>query len=497
MKNLKFSILLILLLMVSCGELLAKLNGQMKIDSLLTELSEAEEDSNKVNILQDLSFSYYNINPDRGIEYGLRGLVLSKKIDWKKGEAKCNNNLGVNYSFGKADYTLALEYFYEALKINEELGNNKGVGSNLGNIGIIYQFQNDYDKALETYKKALSIMESMGNKNGIAINLGNIGNIYQVQSNYDKALEYYNRVLELNEELNNKNGIAISLGNIGNIYFLQNDYPMALEYYNKSMKYCVELGDKNGKARNLGNMGSIYIRLSKDSVLKRINETTKLVSLNKTINLSRGIALIHEAKDIYEELGELNNRVSNLKNLANAYREKGDYKNSDKYFREHKALQDSVFNQEKSKEISKLIRERDVIEAERIKKQKQKEKAAKIAYRNNMQYLSIAIFIIFLGVLMMLNGKIRMSEWNARGLVFMTFILLFEFIFVIIDPITDEYSEGEPFVKLGINLGIAFFLYPIHHYFSKRVTRVIIKRGGGTAVEKIIADFKANKKGVK
>ena len=40
--------------------------------------------------------------------------------------------------FGEKAYVKALEYKYEALKINEEIGNKNGSVINLGNIGSIY-----------------------------------------------------------------------------------------------------------------------------------------------------------------------------------------------------------------------------------------------------------------------------------------------------------------------------------------------------------------------
>jgi len=45
----------------------------------------------------------------------------------------------------------------------------------IGNIGIVYLTKGELDKALEYYKKALKLEEELGNKKGIANYLGNIG----------------------------------------------------------------------------------------------------------------------------------------------------------------------------------------------------------------------------------------------------------------------------------------------------------------------------------
>jgi tetratricopeptide (TPR) repeat protein len=61
----------------------------------------------------------------------------------------------------------------------------------------VYCKQGDYAKALEYYFKALRINEEIENKEGQAINLGNIGNVYSDQGNYAKALDYYFKALKI------------------------------------------------------------------------------------------------------------------------------------------------------------------------------------------------------------------------------------------------------------------------------------------------------------
>jgi two-component system sensor histidine kinase/response regulator len=62
---------------------------------------------------------------------------------------------------------------------------------------------------------------------------------------------------------------------------------------------------------------------------------------------------------MFEDMGGLDNRSTNLEHLANAYKQKGDYKNSDKYYREHTILKDSVFNLEKATKIANLEAKRE------------------------------------------------------------------------------------------------------------------------------------------
>ena len=442
------------------------------------------------NSLNNIGGIYRNQSDyPKAIKFFKKALKINEKLDKKTRVAECLSNLGTIYHY-QSDYPKALEYYGKALKIHEEYGNKLGIAGSLGNMGAIYNKQSDYPKALEYYEKALKINEEIGYKKGIAINLGNMGNIYSEKKDYPKALEYYEKALKINEDIGNTNGVANNLVNMGAIYNKQSDYPKALEYYEKAFQIFENNGNKSGSAKVLGNMGKLYLNLSQDTIRLNPSEVNDFISFNKTINLNKSINYSQKAIEIFDEIGSTFDVITILKNLAYAYEFKGDHKKRADALEEHYNLKDSIFNQENQKKIDEISTERDQIEAERQAEKEARLQAEKISRRNNIQYLTISMILLFLGFIMMLNGKIQMPEWLARSLVFVTFILLFEFILVVIDPITDDYSEGEPLVKLSINLVIAFILYPMHQFFSRKVTTRLIKRGGGSSIEKILNELK-------
>lgn len=55
----------------------------------------------------------------------------------------------------------------------------------------------------------------IGEKKGLGNSLNNIGNIYGSQRNYPRALEYYTRSLAVREEMRDDRRIAASLNNFG------------------------------------------------------------------------------------------------------------------------------------------------------------------------------------------------------------------------------------------------------------------------------------------
>ena len=180
----KLKLLFLFVTICIANQSIAQKRGQALIDSLITQLRNAKEDSNKVNLLNDICYAYLSMNPDEGIKYGMEGLELAEKINWKKGIAAANSRIGINYGFGKSDYPKALEYYLKSLKLTEELGNKKGTAGNLHNIGAVYNVQSNYLKALEYYFKAVKMNKERGDKDFLARNFTAIGSVYNAQHDY-------------------------------------------------------------------------------------------------------------------------------------------------------------------------------------------------------------------------------------------------------------------------------------------------------------------------
>ena len=375
-------LLLFIITMYAQKQSLAQLQGQDRIDSLLGQLPKANEDTNKVKLLTDLSHTYYSINPDEGLQFGKQGLALAEKLDWKKGMANAGRTIAGNYGYGKSDYSTALKYslqalqrfkeigdktgtakilgdigvvywyqsdypnalkyYFDALRINEELNNKGDIAATLCNIGIVYNSEKEYQKALEYIVKANKIDEESGNKTGIAANLGDIGELYRNLSNHSKALEYYIKSLKLYEELGDKNGIARNLGNIGIVYMEQKDYSKALEYYLQALSISEELELKVGIAMNLGSIGNTYLEISKDTSAGK----------HSLLALQKAKVYTDSAIIICKEIGDLTNLSANYNRLSEIQMLLGDNKSALESYKNYALFKDSVFNMEKDKKLT-------------------------------------------------------------------------------------------------------------------------------------------------
>lgn len=384
-----------LLLLISVSFSLYGQKGKAAMDSLLNELSRAQEDTNKVNLLGKLSFSYSAIDPDEGLRYGFRSKELSEKLGWNKGLASSYAGLGVNYA-AKSEHAQAIHCYQKALKLYEELGDGNSIAAIfansslvykaqgdypkaldfafkalqsknghidrrteaiiLENIGTIYLEQKDYSKTIKYYASALKVYEELGDKQGIARNLGNSGIVEDAKGNYQESLNYHFRALQANQEQGNLNGVQINLANIGYVYSHLRDYSRALEHQFKALKISEDLGIKSSTAINLGNIGETYFNIATDTT--GMIKQDDLIPKGKVSNLQLSVQYLERAVGICSEISFAAPQVEFTKYLSDALFLTGDFKRSLEVFKEHTVLKDSVFSQQSKVELSNLETQR-------------------------------------------------------------------------------------------------------------------------------------------
>lgn len=361
-----------------------------KIDSLLTLLKKDEpacakpclEDSGKVNHLNALAWELRFSDPDSSVALSTTAFQLAEKINWQVGMGMSDHNLGTFYFF-KGDYALSLEQFFKALMIWKVLEQKQDQtlkstvvfnlkAKTIGNIGNVYWYMGDLPSALNYLFEALKMNEKSGNKKEIATNCGNIGAVFLEKKDYSKSLTYLSKALDMDKSLKNDAGVARHLGNIGNLYGEQKNYPAALNFYFSALKMDGELGNKNGIARHSGNIGSIYSSMEKydealDYLLKAKEMDEALGSKEdlavdlgnigsvyiKTHKYSEAKKILEQSLSIAIEINSLDDIRQGNENLSEYYKETGNYQKALEYYERATAAKDSLFNMEREEDITR------------------------------------------------------------------------------------------------------------------------------------------------
>jgi len=344
------------------------------IDSLLTTLKFAKEDSNKVNLLHDISSRYLNADEhEQAIKYENASLLLAEQLGLRNKMASAYHFLGY-INNDKSNYAETLKNYNTAIKIREDMGDKRGVANTLNNIGNVYRAQGKYAEALKNHSTSLKIREEIDDKLGMAGSLHNIGNIYRDQGNYPEALKnflaslkmkeklgdkssmlssYYVisntydymgnypdalknllAALALSKEIGDKNEIAVAYGNIGNMCNNKGDYPEALKNYLITMQMFLENGNKRRLGVTYNNIGTVYAGLAReeaDSLKKKeyFNEALKYYQLDLKLSQELGdkVGMGFDHNNIgttYAQLGKYEEALENLFTSLKIRKEIGD-----------------------------------------------------------------------------------------------------------------------------------------------------------------------------
>jgi class 3 adenylate cyclase len=259
-----YKIIVSFLFVLSVASVSAQKQGQVNVDSLQVELTKAKNDKQKSSILYDLGAAYQRKKSyDQAIEYYLQALRINESAGNKKNAATLASNLGVCY-FNKRDFNNAATYYSRAAAIYEETDNKKAQLVVYSNIATVYNEMGNTAKAVEYYEKSMDLNDALGNQQNVATLAGNIGTVYRNQ-NSAKAVDYFLKALKINENLGNAKGVSINANNLGSIYFSQEDYQKAIEYYGKSQKAYEQTGNSESAARNAGNIGIAYLKIAQQA----------------------------------------------------------------------------------------------------------------------------------------------------------------------------------------------------------------------------------------
>jgi len=474
---------------------IASNNNPAVILSLKKSLASAINNIGYIHVYQD--------DIEKGLKRYNESLAIRKEIGDQEGEVDVLNNIGLVY-IRQGEVDKAVNYYNQALAINEEIGDEKGIAMAMNNIAGVYDNQGHIEKALTYYHQCLMVFEKIEFKPGQSSVLNNIASIHDDQGDRESALKYYYMALKLDEELGNKRGASAIINNIGVVHTANGDYDKALSCFEQYLEFRTEIGDKRGEANALSNIGTIcdkqgmmdkalrYYRASlkirrdlndkkgEVSVLNHLSSVMLKFPNNDSLKLIRDYAEL--SMSLSHELGFPREIGSSAAILYKLSKRELKFKESLDMYELHIQMRDSVKNEENQKAAIRQQTKYEFEKAQLVKEQEEKDAARIVAEqtsrRDNLQYsvILIALLTLFGGVLAL--GFINVSEKMAEGLIFFSFLILFEFLLVLADPQIEGWSGGAPGIKLLFNAGIAALIFPAHAFFESKLKRRLVKGKG-------------------
>ena len=299
------------------------------VDSLIMNLTYAN-DTEKIDILIELSSQIQNVSYQRSIDYATEAKKIAVKLRHQKGIADAINRLGVIYTIDEK-YQEAKDCFLEAMKIREIINYPDGLASSYHNLGLVYYQLSNYDESLNWFNKSLAIGIRMGDNQKIATGYHNLADLHYRLAHINQAIDLNKKALEYYRKCSDIKGEIQILWQLGNAYFAMGKTSPAL----KTLQKGIDLGIQSGGREN------------------------ELAMIEQTIG------------KIYSEMGIYDKAMDHLQNAISYSKKENDYgrirdiylllaQNSDKnkkyqaaywYHKQYTHLKDSIYLDMNSKKI--------------------------------------------------------------------------------------------------------------------------------------------------
>lgn len=402
------------------------------IDSLAALLLKPLPDTQRLDILIDLTDEMQFQDPQQGIKYGEEALAIARPLSDTARITGTLSRIGACYA-NLGDINEAEVYWRETLALEIARNDSMGIGRQYTNIGTVfdtrgnldsaiiyhnralaiftrkesdvyqaivynnlaidYEIKADYPQALKLYLEALVKFEEIGHKAGVGAVYSNIGNVYNQLQDYDEAIQYINKSQQIKREINDRYGIALNDNNLGTLFLRLNELDSALVYNTKSLELRRELGDKEGEGQSLLQLGAIQYKLGNYDSAEALGKEAYQVAEALDNKFELGKAAVHLgrtylqaqqflkaekylliANQLTNDNRERETKLQTYEALYQLYKIRKDQR-ALPFHEKYAILQDSIRNDEQLREITRLAlqydfdQEKEILALEREKEE--------------------------------------------------------------------------------------------------------------------------------
>ncbi len=278
-------------------------------------------------------------------------------------------------------YQKALRNGLDALKVQKGLGPSKDITFTLDRIGVIYRSLKDYDEALNYYSQALEIRQSLPNMKAEDIAYSNmvIGDVYLKKEELSTANNYFEIARSSYEKASNKEGLAFCYSKLGDVAAANGNKEEAFTFQKNSLDLYLSINHKGGISSSYLNFVKYY--LDKGDLNKAEEYANKLLEVAKSAGRQPQVVYAYDyLSQIYEKKNELGKALT--------------------YQKMYLSNKDSLWNYEKTKEMTKMQSSYDLelleVKAEKLLEENGKKEAELSASRTRLGAMGLVVIMLLM-----------------------------------------------------------------------------------------------------
>lgn len=289
-------------------------------------------DSISINRLINYCFQYINEIPDLAYSNSEIALAKSRELKLTYCEARAITNLGSIQAL-KGNYSNALQFYLQCLKIWEKTNNQQGIMLSKNNIAQIYGYLKKTELEYQFLKEAEQIAINNGFQNDLGLIKLNLSIYYANKADYRSALNEQIAANDINLKLNKLANASLGYSNAGAYLFYLQKIDSAILYYRQSERIGLAINDKKAIALSSGNIAEAF--------QNKGNTDSAIYYYNQAISTAKPYGL----KDIL---------VFSYDQLSMIYRKKADYDKAFQYNDLKQLIKDSILNSTATRQLAEM-----------------------------------------------------------------------------------------------------------------------------------------------
>jgi signal transduction histidine kinase len=315
------------------------------IDSVKAGFKMIKTDSAKVNAYNELCYLYRYVNIDTAIFYGNEGYTLAKKSQYKRGQCRALQVLGLAYR-ELGDLTKAMGLLFQALQIANDHNFIEERGFCLRRIGLIHADLFNWPLAKDYHYKAIQDYITADDKRSLAIAYMNVAYYFDKEQKYDSAryfIQQSSKNMHFAPDL-----YPDYFSTLGELEYHLGNFKASMEAFTNGKKWAIYYSDYRNLCLIHGKISILYdAQKQTDSTLKNADLA---IFYGKKINARLGLLQIYE--------------------FLSSYYDKKDPAKALNYLKEYNAVRESLYGTKNMQAMQNLVvaeaqRQQEIIEVEK------------------------------------------------------------------------------------------------------------------------------------
>jgi signal transduction histidine kinase len=320
---------------------------------------------------------------ERAMNYFTQALTLEDSLSLK--HEQIFTYLAIARIFEEvSDYDKSIQFLEQAMRLNEESKDIPILVLILNTLGRNHAGAGHIDKAFEQYELALGYREELNDPEVEAEVYFNLGNLDMMQGKFEPALVNHKKALAIRRVSGDKKKESLSLHTIGKLYHSMKNNQRALANHVTALEIRQRLKDKKGMAQSYNNIGELYYQLKKPQ--------RAIANLQLGLKAAQESQHQEEIQKSYEYLGLCYTALHDYKKAL----EFKDLFQAIHDFIQHEKSEHQILETQNRYTLTKKEIQIDKLESDRVQRELELETQKKIQ--------NFLIVIIVLGVIISLLG---------------------------------------------------------------------------------------------